>query len=334
MIVTNALALRILEDLRERLSHEVGAAAWLPIGDAISSLDQLDEKSDQGMPWADVLQAYLSEIPGQERLSAGHLNKIKRVRQFVRTTQKLSGGHYTDQEIAQAQFSALEVADRLHTLDPEQGVNALHECTLQQKAFAKMRQEYQAYVEAHPDQLPTKRATWLRKRQESETPRPRKDAELEQVLLSDPGQFFDIENVVLDRFEPGTLMKILDRTDFGFRLVGYEGDIRYIGVELLMHRRLSAVEKLDLVAIYEFQATYFDKYWLFSNVPLSVLEEIASKMEQNFVDSVGIVHFENYTDWRIVTCPTGKSTTQSRRQLLAESVETRRLGIGRIKTRS
>lgn len=325
MLVKNAAARAALEDLQQALQR-AQAPAWLLIGDAMARLDQLEETAEDGKPWTEILRDFLVTLPATDPVSAGHLNKVRRVRGFVRTTMKRDGGPYTDQELSGAQFSALEVADRLHSLDADQGTQALYDCVIHQRPFAEMRRTYEAYISAHSDKIPAKRATWLRKRQEGVSPTPPQDDGVEKALLSDPRRFFGVENVLMERFDPVSVLPILAGTDLGFRVMSSEGQIILGGVEVSLDRHIGKRRHVMISAL-EFQSTFFDRYWLFSNAETAALKQLAAEMDVHLVSRVGIAQLVE-TGWEILMQPQDRSPPLNRRELLAEAVE-----VGRINGR-
>ena len=73
-----------------------------------------------------------------------------------------------DLTAAKVQFSALEMAERLNTLDHQAGVAALHEC-IAGLSFGDMRARYEGFRESHPELLPPRQLAWMRKRSEQKT---------------------------------------------------------------------------------------------------------------------------------------------------------------------
>jgi hypothetical protein len=151
----------ILRKLAGKLSEiDQREKTWLAIGDALHGLEARDAKTLDGRPWHVVLQLFLEE-QGLS-VSSGHINKVRRVHKFVRNNVEQSISD-TDLTAPQVQFSALEMAERLHTLDHEAGVAALKEC-LKGLTFGAMRDRYESFREARPEMLPPRQRAWLDKR--------------------------------------------------------------------------------------------------------------------------------------------------------------------------
>ena len=144
---------------------EQAEKTWLVIGDALHKLETRDSKGADGRPWHDVLREFL-ETQGQA-VTTGHLNKVRRVTRFVRENldHKVSD---LDLTAAKVQFSALEMAERLNTLDHQAGVAALQDC-IEGLSFGDMRARYEGFRESHPELLPPRQLTWMRKRSEQST---------------------------------------------------------------------------------------------------------------------------------------------------------------------
>lgn len=133
---------------------------WLAIGDALHDLEAHDAKTRDGRPWHVVLQLFLEEQGIS--VTGGHINKVRRVHKFVRNNVE-QGVSDSDLTAPHVQFSALEMAERLHTLDHAAGVNALKDC-LEGLKFGAMRDRYESFREARPEMLPPRQRAWLDKR--------------------------------------------------------------------------------------------------------------------------------------------------------------------------
>lgn len=137
---------------------------WLAIGDALHALETSHTKALDGRPWHDVLQSFLEERGIS--VTGGHLNKVRRVHKFVRINVEPSVSD-SDLTAPQVQFSALEMAERLHTLDHAAGIDALKDC-IDGLKFGAMRDRYESFREARPELLPPRQRAWMRKRSEQE----------------------------------------------------------------------------------------------------------------------------------------------------------------------
>ena len=152
-------------DLAISLSHiDSREKTWLAIGDALQNLEGRSSKAVDGRPWQDVLRSFLAEQ--SLSVTGGHLNKVRRVHRFVRNNVE-QGVSDSDLTAPQVQFSALEMAERLHTLDHAAGVDALKDC-LEGLKFGAMRDRYESFREERPELLPPRQRAWMRKRSEQE----------------------------------------------------------------------------------------------------------------------------------------------------------------------
>lgn len=157
----NSTSDEILANLAAELSQvDQREKNWLTIGDALHALEARDAKTINGRPWHVVLQAFLEE-QGLS-VTTGHLNKVRRVRKFVRDN---IGSEISDDKLTETkvQFSALEMAERLHTLDQKAGAEALKDC-IEGLTFGEMRDRYEGFRDAHPELLPPRQLAWMRKR--------------------------------------------------------------------------------------------------------------------------------------------------------------------------
>lgn len=301
---------QILAELQQKLASADASAAWLNLGDALAELDKLAPQSEDGRPWTDVVQEFHEGL-GYGGLSVGHLQKVRRVRNFVRKVLEAEKVPSTDTEIVAAQVSALEVAERLHSLDPERGRAALIACIRDRRKFVDMRREYDEYVEQHPDRLPKKRATWLRKRKSS----PEDDAALvEKVILAESVAILGATSAVLRPFQPSKSSPFLKSTDFGFRIAGSAGE-RTLGVELLADSALSTRDPAELLAQLEFQASFFDLYWIFAKADAAKIAWFSAILDEVRLDRVGLLRLAE-DGWEAIRHPDGSSPVPDRRALV------------------
>lgn len=303
-----AAVAQILDVLHQNLAS-ADTAAWLLLGDALAALDELGAQSSDGRPWPEVLQAFHEGL-GYGRLSVGHLQKIRRVRNFVRATSETGEACLTDDEISRAQLSALEVAERLHSLDAKRGQAALIACIGGRK-FVDMQREYDEYVEQHPDRLPRRQATWLQKRKSAASD----DAALiENVILADPVTFLDGTSAVLRPFQPAKASRFTGATDFGFRIVGPAGE-RTLGIEWILEKSLSKRDMVNRVSDLEFQSSFFDVYWVFAKADTAKVELLSSVMDEVRVDRVGLLRLSGESR-DVIRRPRSCPPSPDRRDLL------------------
>ena len=137
--------------------------SWLAIGDALRDMEARESKGTDGKPWHEVLATFLRDH-GQP-VTTGHINKVRRVHRFVREN---IDDDVTDENLVadKVQFSALEMAERLNTLDHQAGQTALRDC-LDGLTFGEMRSRYETFRDANPELLPPRQLAWLRKRSEN-----------------------------------------------------------------------------------------------------------------------------------------------------------------------
>jgi hypothetical protein len=229
----------------------------------------------------------------------------------VRKVLEAEKAPFTDSEIAAAQVSALEVAERLHSLDPERGRAALLACIRDHRKFVEMRREYDQYLEQNPDRLPKKQATWLKKRKASSAD----DAALvEKIILMEPAILSGTSSAVLKPFEPSKASPFLKATDFGFYLIGPTGD-RTLGVELMKDATLLKRDLGGLLAQLEFQSSFFDLYWMFARADPAKLAEFSAIVDEVRLDRVGLLGLEE-DRWKVCRRPQQKSPVPDRRGML------------------
>lgn len=301
---------QILAGLQQKLAGADATAAWLLLGDALAELDELAPQSAAGRPWTDLVQEFHEGL-GYGGLSVGHLQKVRRVRNFVRKVLEAEKVPLTDNEIAAAQVSALEVAERLHSLDPERGRAALLACIRDRRKFVDMRREYDEYVEQNPDRLPKKQATWLKKRKSSHED----DAALvEKVILAESVVLLGASSVVLRPFQPSKSSPFLKATDFGFRIAGPAGE-RTLGVELLANSALSHRDPAELLAQLEFQSGFFDLYWVFARADAAKIAWFSAVMDEVQLDRVGLLRLAE-DGWEAIRRPDPSPPVLDRRALV------------------
>lgn len=301
---------QILARLHQKLASADNTAAWLIIGDALAELDELAPQGADGRPWTSIVQEFHEGL-GFGGLSVGHLQKVRRVRNFVRTVLEADKVPFTDSEIAAAQVSALEVAERFHSLDPERGRAALLACIRDRRKFVDMRREYDEYVEQNPDRLPRKQATWLKKRKSS----PADDAALvEKIILAETAVFLGASSAVLRPFQPSKSSPFLKATDFGFRMFDPAGE-RTLGVELLADSSLSNRDPAELLAQLEFQSGFFDLYWVFARVDAAKVAWFSTVMQEVRLDRVGLLRLAE-DGWEAIRYPDRSPPVPDRRALV------------------
>jgi len=307
-----ANAAQILAKLREKLAKSDSTATWLILGDAMADLEDIAPLSQDGRAWSEVIRDFHEDI-GYEGLSLGHVQKVRRVRNFVRKVLKAEKIPFTDGEITAAQVSAVEVAERLHTLDQARGQAALLACIRDRRKFVDMRREYDAYIEQRTDRLPKRQTTWLNKRRVST---PTDDAAVvENILVDDPVTFLGAPNVVLRPFQPDDYSQFIKSTDFGFRITGPAG-LRTLGVEVISDYAFLKKSPAELLAQFEFQSSFFDLYWVFARADAEKVKWFSSIMDKMRVDRVGLLRLLEDDRWEISRLPSHTPPSPDRRDLL------------------
>lgn len=306
-------ASQILSELSIGLSAASAGAAWLPLGDALARLDEIGPQSQDGRPWVEVLREY-HNASGHGDVSTGHLQKVRRVRNFVRDTLDMMEVSFPEGDIAAAQVSALEVASRFYALDPERGQKMLLECIRNGRTFADVSREYQNYVQQNPEQLPQKRATWLRKRQSNQGASA--DSQLvEKIIIENPARFLGGMTGVLKPFDPGKMSPFVRSTDFGFHIKSTDGD-RSLGIEMIADE--AQIKRLPgrILAQLDFQSTFFDMYWVFMRTSRPCADELASMLKAVRLERIGLLWFDNEDGYQVLRDPDCRVPSLDRRDLL------------------
>lgn len=302
---------RSLEGFRTKLARTEPSGVWLLIGDTISDLEAILPQSPDGRPWTEVVRD-LHEGFGYSGLSVGHVQKVRRIRNFVRRELGHENPLFPDSTLIKAQVSALEIAERFHALDPDQGRAALIGCIRDGRKFVEVKREYDAYVERNPDLLPRKQATWLRKRN-SQTGQG-DDQLIERVILSDAEAFLGPSPTVLRPFKPADISPLLRETRFGFRLTG-NADERTLGVGMITEALVASRGPGDLLARLEFQSGFFDTYYAFVTAEADAAERVSSGLDEVGLDRVGVLRLRR-DDWEVIRHPSLTPPNPDRRHLL------------------
>lgn len=301
------------EPIVAALQHKLtdGEVSWLTLGDALAELDLLGPHCADGRPWAEFIKDVYAAL-GHGSVSVGHLQKVRRVRNFVRKVLETEGMPFSDSEIAAAQVSALEVAERLHSLDPELGKTALLDCIRARKKFVDLQREYDDYVERHPERLPRKQKTWLKKRKSAAV---LDDARLvEKIILAEPEVFVGISMAVLRPFYPGKFSSFLKATDFGFRISGPVEE-RTLGVEMIADLSSASKSPVAWISQLEFQSSFFDHYWAFTRADAATVDGFAALMSELRINRIGLLRLVG-DQTEVVRRPSFGSPVPDRRDFL------------------
>lgn len=301
----------ILNHLREKLLHTPSSSAWLPLGDAISDLEQAAPRAPDGSRWTEFICSFHESL-GLGTLSIGHIQKIRRVRNFVRHYMSAGSGAATDRSICSAQFSALEVAERLHTLDPERGQVALTACVRGGQTFSDLKRQYAAYAAENPQRLPRKQATWLRNRVLAGSGS--EESRIEKVILSDPALFLECTTGIIRPIRPAELPPLVKETRFSFRITSNATD-RTLGVGVVSDTVIASRGPGDLLARMDFQSSFFDHYWAFVTAGGGAEETLSAGLDQMEIGKVGVLRLLQ-DDWRVVRRPLRGLSSPDRRHFL------------------
>lgn len=302
---------RSLEGFRTKLARTEPSGVWLLIGDTISDLEAILPQSPDGRPWTEVVRD-LHEGLGYGGLSVGHVQKVRRIRNFVRRELGLENALFPDSTLVRAQVSALEVAERFHAIDPDRGRAALISCVRDRRKFVELKREYDAYLEKNPERLPRKQATWLRKRTSSGGSD--EGALIERVLLSSPETFLGPFPTVLRPFKPADISPLLRETRFGFRLTG-DAEERTLGVGIITEALVASRGPGDLLARLDFQSGFFDTYYAFVTAEMDAAERVSSGLDEVGLDRVGVLALRR-DDWEVIRHPSLTPPNPDRRHLL------------------
>lgn len=287
MQVSYPKAVAILDRLTAQLAaRSADDSFWLVVGDALHDLEALDQTSDQGRRWPEVLSSHLETLPTNRAFSAGHLNKLRRVHRLVRALAK----EFRDAQIEKAQFSALELVERLHALDPEKGLAALTSCIKEGTSFSAMRKQYQDFLSKNPERLPARQSTWLRKRGQSDSgEREAVVALMEAAVRESPTLFWGPDLKSSQRFKPSDLLKALVNVDLGYRFITREGEFFYGAIMVHREKKMTEQDRLALIERVTFQRSFFDRYWLLTNQTEDDLDRLMQDMDALGVNGVGIL---------------------------------------------
>lgn len=287
MQVSYPKAVAILDRLTAQLAlRGADDSFWIVVGDALHDLEALDQTSDQGRRWTEVLCSHLEKQPKNQAFSTGHLNKVRRVHRLVRA---LAAG-FPDEQIEKAQFSALELVERLHALDSEKGLAALKSCIKEGTSFSAMRKQYQDFLSKNPERLPARQSTWLRKRGQADSGD--REAVISQIdggVRENPSLFWGRDLKSAQRFKPSDLLKALVNVDLGYRFITREGEFFYGAIMVHREKKMTEQDRLALIERVTFQKSFFDRYWLLTNQTEDDLDWLVQDMDALGVNGVGIL---------------------------------------------
>lgn len=260
--------------------------AWLAIGDALAELEELSLRAENGRSWQQVLLDDL-EARGHQ-VTAGHLHKLKRVRNFVR---RYPGQRaLTDAQIYKAQISAIEIAERLHKLDADAGWQMFEEC-LDGLSFADAKRRYDKFQDEHQDVLPPRQAAWRKKReldpQDSDAEGPEKL--LKSAIIASAGELLGRNDAQAIPFDPSHHIAMLSNTAFGIKLAEEDGGIILLGCKISVGAPLRGNDFVGLLESLLFQATFFDRYIFVTDAPAEGVAELKASVKRFGGANIGIL---------------------------------------------
>lgn len=137
------------------------ARNWIDVARVLSSAESTSKVSPEGRPWQEVLQERLKAL-GQT-VSIGHLAKIRRAYEFLQKNAPVS---VSDERIQAARVSAVEVADRLHRISPEQGKKALEDLLADEPVtYVELQSRYAAALDANPQKRSLRQLAWAARKE-------------------------------------------------------------------------------------------------------------------------------------------------------------------------
>lgn len=150
---------------------EQQARSWVDVGKALHDAERLSKVSPSGRSWQDILRERLEALG--HPMSVGHLSKIRRAYGFLK---KFSPEYVSDDQLLDAKISAVEVAERLHRIAPEQGVKALEDIFADEPVtYVELQSRYDEAVNKNPEMRSVRQLAWAARRAGS-SPAPKQSA--------------------------------------------------------------------------------------------------------------------------------------------------------------
>lgn len=141
-----------------RLLDGEAAGNWLLVGHVLSALEQHSLASPNGALWQDAIKERLEKAG--HPVSTGHLYKIRRAHQFIQELAPTAVSQTPPPKI-----SAVEVAERLHRLDPEAGKQALQDVLgPKPAAYVEIKKRYDQALEAKPEMKSARHLAWEKRK--------------------------------------------------------------------------------------------------------------------------------------------------------------------------
>ena len=136
------------------------AANWLKVGRLLLELEQISPADAAGRPWQEALLERLQAL-GQA-MSPGHLYKMRRAAKFL--VEHAPEG-VDESTLEEAPISAVEVAERMYRLDPDEGLQALTDALPPRpKSYLDLKERYDALRKEKPHLLSARQLAWKNRR--------------------------------------------------------------------------------------------------------------------------------------------------------------------------
>ncbi|MCZ0962380.1 hypothetical protein [Paracoccus benzoatiresistens] len=143
------------------------AKNWVTVGRLLFELEAHSRGDASGRPWQDVLREKLTELGAP--ISAGHLYKVRRAYAFLHAHAQ----GYVEQSSAEApKISSVEVAERLHRLDPQEGLKALADAVGPDPVpYVDLKKRYDEALESRPEMKSPRQVAWETRKKTSGSPK-------------------------------------------------------------------------------------------------------------------------------------------------------------------
>lgn len=146
-----------------RLDGDAGTN-WLTVGGVLSALEHRSRAGPAGKLWQDIVQERLEKAG--HPVSTGHLYKIRRAYQVLE--------ELAPEAVRQEpppRISSIEIAERLHRLDPQAGKQALQDALGPKPAsYVSLKKRYDEALEANPELKSARHIAWERRKPDGSPP--------------------------------------------------------------------------------------------------------------------------------------------------------------------
>lgn len=133
------------------------AETWVDIAQLLHDLEAVSRTSSSGRAWPDLLREHLDDIGAP--ISTGHLYKMRRAFSFLMA--HVPAGTNM-QNLRRTKISAVDVAERLYRLDPEQGKTALAD-VLADTPYIELQARYEDALASKPEMRSPRQLAWARR---------------------------------------------------------------------------------------------------------------------------------------------------------------------------